>query len=63
MSNLLSAKQVASRMNVSVKFIYDLARNGQLPSVRLGRSKGLRFREDGVEEFIRCRIQKTKIAK
>ena len=34
---LLTAAQVAERLNVSVQRVYELARTGRLPSIRIGR--------------------------
>ena len=47
---LLRAKEVASWFNSPVERIYALAREGIIPSVRLGRQ--LRFDRKAMEKFI-----------
>lgn len=47
---LVSAGELARQFNVSPSRMYDLARRGLLPSVRLGRS--VRFDVQAVEEFL-----------
>jgi excisionase family DNA binding protein len=46
---LLTAEQVAERWQVPAAHVYRLARNGAVPSVRLGRY--VRFRLDAIERF------------
>lgn len=46
---LLTAKQVAALLNVTARFCYELAANGTLPSVRLG--KRVLFPRAAVYEF------------
>jgi excisionase family DNA binding protein len=46
---LLTAEQVAERWQVPTAHVYRLARNGTVPSVRLGRY--VRFRLDAIERF------------
>jgi excisionase family DNA binding protein len=46
---LLTAEQVAERWQVPTAHVYRLARNGAVPSVRLGRY--VRFRLDAIERF------------
>lgn len=47
---LIDADAVAERLGVRRFTVYDLARSGALPCVRLGRS--IRFDEDVIEEWI-----------
>jgi excisionase family DNA binding protein len=46
---LLTAEQVAERWQIPVSHCYRLAREGRIPSVRLGRY--VRFRLDALEAF------------
>lgn len=48
---LLTAEQLAERFQVPKSHVWRLARDGALPSVRLGRY--VRFRLDAIEEFER----------
>ena len=48
---LLTADQVAQRLGIRLHRTYELAREGQIPSVRIGRT--IRFDPVAVEEFIR----------
>ena len=55
---MLTAKQVAEMLGVSVRQIYDLAASGKLPAYRFGRS--LRFAPSDVETFvIACRVVRS----
>jgi excisionase family DNA binding protein len=47
--NLLDPQQVAARLNVPDSYVYDVARQGKLKTVRIG--KYLRFTEDAVKEY------------
>lgn len=47
---MLTARQVAEMLNVNTARVYQLAREGVLPSVRLLRQ--VRFSEDAIREFI-----------
>ena len=49
--NILTAPQVATRLNVSVARVYDLSRRKLLPCFKLGRQ--YRFLEEALDEFIR----------
>ena len=51
MDQLLTAEQVAERWQVPPSHAYRLAREGKVPSVRLGRY--VRFRLDAIEAFER----------
>jgi excisionase family DNA binding protein len=48
---LLSAEEAANRWNVPRTWISEMARQGKLPSVKLGHY--VRFRPEDLEEFIR----------
>ena len=51
MTRLLTAKQVAERCNINRATVYDLAKEGLLPGIRLG---GVwRFDETQLEEYLR----------
>ena len=54
---LLTAHEVADLLRLPVSTIYDLARNGRLPHLRIGRA--LRFSREDLEEHLaaRCRAQ------
>lgn len=49
--DVMTAAQVAEMLNVSRAAVYRLARSGQLPSVRLGRT--VRFLREAVEALLR----------
>lgn len=48
---LLTAQQVAARLNVKKSFVYELARQKKLKSVKLG-DKYVQFTEAAVREFL-----------
>lgn len=48
---LLKAKQAAEILNVRLPRVYELARLGVVPSVRLG-EKQIRFNESALKEFV-----------
>jgi excisionase family DNA binding protein len=54
---LLTAEEVAELLRLPVSTIYDLARTGRLPHLRIGRA--LRFSQHDLEEHLaeRCRAQ------
>jgi excisionase family DNA binding protein len=63
MERLLTAKEVAEILSVSVAWVLDHSsrRRPFLPPIRLG--KAVRFRRSDVEEFIqKCRLMKGAIA-
>lgn len=51
MPRLLVAKEVAPKLHVSTWRVYELARQGRIPVMRVGRS--LRFPEDALRDWIR----------
>ena len=48
---LLDASKVSCRLGVTDDFVYKLARDNEIPHVRLGRA--VRFRGESVEDWIR----------
>lgn len=48
---MLSVKQVAELLNISIFTIYRLARKGEIPSYGIGRC--IRFAEDEILRYIR----------
>ena len=52
---LLDAPQVAEILGMRVDFIYSLARRGEIPHLRLGRS--LRFRRESIDTWLRDQEQ------
>ena len=48
---LAAADYVAARLGVTKQRVYDLAREGIIPHVRLGRS--IRFAQEDLEDFVR----------
>ncbi len=48
---LLTARDIAKRLQVNTQAVYRLAREGKLPAVKLG-SRTLRWSEDVVMEFV-----------
>jgi excisionase family DNA binding protein len=50
---LLKPAEVAARLGVSRAWLYEAARTGRIPSVRLGDEQGpLRFIEDDLEDWL-----------
>lgn len=56
-SPLLTAEEVAARLRVKPKLVYSLARNGELPSVRVGQRR-IRFRSESIERWIEATERK-----
>ena len=58
---LLKPAEVAARLGVSRAWLYEAARSGRIPSVRLGDEHGpLRFIEDDLEEWLtRARVNES----
>ena len=52
-ARLLTASEVADLMRVSRMTVYRLIKNGEMPSLRVG--KGYRFREEDVHDYLRGR--------
>jgi excisionase family DNA binding protein len=51
--DLLKPTEVAARLGVSRSWLYDAARDGRIPSVRIGGSSGpLRFVPDDLQHWI-----------
>ncbi len=48
---LLTAPEVAERLQLTTDFVYALARCGEIPHLRFGRS--LRFRAEAIETWLR----------
>jgi excisionase family DNA binding protein len=48
---LIKAKQAAELLDVRLPRLYELARLGRIPSVRLG-EKSIRFSEPALREFV-----------
>ena len=55
-NTLLTAEQVAERLNISLSQAYTLMRRGEIPTVKLGRS--VRVREEDLNQFILENLQK-----
>ena len=51
---LLFVSTVSKRLNCSKRYVYDLIKNEQLESIRLG-PRGLRVTEDALNEFLKTR--------
>jgi excisionase family DNA binding protein len=49
-SKLLTAEEVAGRLDVGVKWVWAQARAGRIPHVRLGRYK--RFRSEAIDAWL-----------
>ena len=53
MTDLLKRSEVARTLQVSRTWLYDAARDGRIPSVRLGGPDGpVRFVEDDIEQWL-----------
>jgi excisionase family DNA binding protein len=50
MQNALTAKQVATILNVRPSFVYDMARQKKLKSYKVGKYK--RFKESAVHDYL-----------
>ena len=48
---LLTAEDVAERLQLTVDYIYAMARRGEVPHLRFGRT--LRFRAEAIDEWLR----------
>ena len=57
MDELLNGKDVAKILNVSLAYAYGLMAQGQIPSVRFGRS--VRVRKVDLEAFIENNLSKS----
>lgn len=53
-TQLITARQVAAILAVTPWAVYDLARRGDLPCIRIG-NRCIRFLPDDVTEFIQSR--------
>jgi predicted DNA-binding transcriptional regulator AlpA len=52
---LLSAREVAEQLQVSVQFVFDHASGRKRPAMRRLKMGGaVRFRQEHVDEFVRC---------
>ena len=51
---LLKAEDIASILNISLGFAYQLMKRGDVPTVRLGRA--VRVRPSDLEEYLQSRI-------
>ena len=52
---LLNVKQVMERLGCGKTFVYDLIRDHELESVRLGAVKGIRVPAKSVDKYLRTR--------
>jgi len=51
--DLLKPAEVATRLRVSRTWLYDAARDGRIPSIRIGGEEGpLRFHPDDIERWV-----------
>jgi excisionase family DNA binding protein len=51
MTKLLTAEQVAERLDMKLEWVWAQARKGAIPSVKLGRYR--RFREETIDAWLR----------
>ena len=58
MDKLLTIKELADRLSVSVATLYEWRRQGEIPSVKLSR-KTLRFKESAINDFISARSTRS----
>jgi excisionase family DNA binding protein len=60
-SNLLTTKQAAASLGVSESFLEkDRVQSGRVPFIRVGKRKGIRYREEDLQAFIsRSTFQST----
>ncbi len=57
---VLTAEVVSERLSVCLSLVYRLARAGELPCVKFGRS--VRFREEDVDRFILNNLQDDEMS-
>jgi excisionase family DNA binding protein len=51
--DLLKPSEVATRLRVSRTWLYDAAKHGRIPSIRIGGEEGpLRFHPDDIERWV-----------
>ena len=55
--SVLTVQEVADYLKVTTKTVYELVRQGQLPSFRIGRA--VRCRQSAVEAFIERRLEEA----
>jgi excisionase family DNA binding protein len=52
-TDLLKPSEVATRLRVSRTWLYDAAKTGRIPSIRIGGEEGpLRFHPDDIERWV-----------
>lgn len=51
MAKLLTAEQVAERLDMTPDWVWAQARKGTIPNVKLGRYR--RFREEAIDQWLR----------
>jgi excisionase family DNA binding protein len=51
MGKLLTAEEVAERLDMKLEWVWAQARKGKIPNVQLGRYR--RFREETIDEWLR----------
>jgi len=57
---LINAHQVAEMIGMRVDYVYELAKRGEIPHQRFGRT--LRFRRGAIEDWLREREEGSKAA-
>ncbi len=59
-ASLLTVKDVAARLNVSLSLVYQIVEAGKLPVHRIGNGRGsIRFRPKDIEAYVgECRVEK-----
>ena len=61
MVTLLNSKQLAYRLNVSMRTLDSLQKNGQLPSgIRIGRQR--RWRDADIDAWIKAKAEEGSVA-
>ena len=55
---LLSSKQAAQALAISERTLWDLRKNGEIPSITVGK-KSIRFPVAGLERYIAEQVEKS----
>lgn len=58
---LLTVREAADQLSLSIASIYEMVRAGRLPAVRVGRRGGaIRIRPEDLEDFLQASSQQTQ---
>ena len=63
MKKLLTVADLAEYLSISKSLVYELMDRGEIPFVRVGKSKGYRFDPDDVQAFVQKRKRQNEGAR